>query len=795
MRGMGAAGRLPAVVLALVVGVLGGVLGEPFQALTAYAVTPAWAATEPAGPRHEPAAGTHLVTVAAPELADEVAVLLGAGQATGAVTRIAPRVLRVEGRPPGAEDLPGVEAVEPNGSGYRFLATPSDPGFGQQWGHVQTGITEAWSITTGDPGVTVAVVDSGLRGDHEDLVDNVVEQVSTGGGEVQTAALHSNNDVCGLGHGTQVAGVVGARGDNGLGVAGVAWRVGIVDIRVVELTPECHTSPPISDDAVTAALSYAVNRPGGPVDVVNLSLGGPDLECPTAVQAAVDDARAAGVVVVAAAGNLQGGMPGHPSVPASCHGVVSVGATGEDRRIADYSSQNGWVDLVAPGGADRTESDVIVTTGLTPPDYVGVAGTSFSAPYVAGVAALLRSFRPALTPDEIESLLERTATDLGTPGRDDVYGWGLVRPAEALEWLVEERPIPAPRPDPEFPVGDSGGSIEAPTPEPEAIRLDSGATTEAIPQAVAVSESIFDPGEADWAVVARSDDFADALAGSGLAFGVAPLLFTSPSGALARETRDELARAVTAGGDVYLLGGSAALPESLEAEILELGFNPVRLAGRAREETAVRIAQELDRRRISRLPYVLLATSHDWPDAVAGGSMAAWFGLPILLSPRDALHPATAQALDDLRPERIYVLGGTAALSDVVVRQAGTVSGVPAEKRIRLAGAARDGTAVAVAFAFEALLFSEDGLAPPLVVAVNVRRRDAFAHALSASMIAGTYGAPFVPIEGNDGTVVTDPAKDYLRGTGFDLLLAGGEDLISEEVADELTALSRPADA
>src|SRR5690606_36101495 len=124
---------------------------------------------------------------------------------------------------------------------------------------------------------------------------NIVSQVDAGTGEI--VAGSTDNDPCQVGHGTWVAGVVGALGNNATGVAGVNWNVSILDINTADPAVTC-AGP--TDAGTVAAIAHATEQGA---DVVNLSLGGPGLSCPTALQTVIDQARAAGTVVVAASGN------------------------------------------------------------------------------------------------------------------------------------------------------------------------------------------------------------------------------------------------------------------------------------------------------------------------------------------------------------------------------------------------------------------------------------------------------------------------------------------------------------
>jgi subtilisin family serine protease len=700
-------------------------------------------------------------------------------------------------------EVDGVVAVEPDRL-RRFALAPDDPDYPRQWAHQQTGIEQAWEAVAqrigavGSRGVRLAVVDSGVRGDHADLRANVAEQVDAAAHPVVAVGAGVDNDTCGLGHGTFVAGIAAGSGDNGRGVAGATWSVSLLDVAVSsQRNPEsCDPLGGVPDSAILRGLDHAVARGA---HVVNLSLGGFANACPTAYQTAVDAARAAGVVVVAAAGNgeQRAATKGLPSVPASCNGVIAVGATTRTGGVAGYSSANRWVDLVAPGGS-ATDAAGCSASALAPDCLLstdrsgGVSagqGTSFAAAYVSGAAALVRAVRPDLTPDQVEAVLERDARDLEPAGRDASSGWGALRADAALATALSGDPVRGPEPDPAFPVSDDA-SVEPPADSPTVTRITAGSgATAPIPQAVAVSQAVFAPGAAAHVVLARDDDYPDALAGSSLGFGVGPLLFTRAGESLDARTRDEIRRVLPPGGTVYLLGGTAVVPSAVDAELRHLGYQPLRLAGASREETAAQVARELRRRlRVleADVPSVaILVTRRDWPDAVSAGALGAYFGVPILLTGADDLHPATADVLRELDPAFLYVVGGRGAVSDAVVAQARRVTGADA---LRLGGGSRDATAVAVAREVEAI-FGRAGTQPRLALAANVSRDDGYAHALSASALAGVYSALYVPVLGNGGTVLTDVTVDYVRGLRIDAVLAGDVDVVAPTTGERLEAL------
>lgn len=678
-----------------------------------------------------------------------------------------------------------VATVEPNRI-REFLAVPDDPLYADQWAHQATGIEAAWDVTTGSADVLVAVVDSGIVASHTDL-GGILEQVDAGTGEIRPGAV--DNDPCQVGHGTWVAGVLGALGDNGRGVAGVSWNVSILDINTAD--PEVTCGGP-SDAGTIAAIAHAT-RQGA--DIVNLSLGGPALSCPRALQDVIDAARAAGTAIIAAAGNSGESTP---QVPGSCNGVISVGATDADGALAGYSTTNPYVDIAAPGGAGigTGYATEIATTswwqgGQRTAEYIAIAGTSFATPYVAGLAALMRAARPELSPDDIESLLQSTAVDLGPEGRDDGFGWGLAQGAAVIA-AAQGGAVPAPQPGPDFPVGSTDGG-QRPGGDVPVFRVSAGTgTTEAITQAVAVSQTVFAdadaPGDqsggvvARWAVVARADDHADALAGASLTLGVAPLLFSPSSGPLATPTALELARTLAPGSTVYLLGGEAALPATLDAELAALGFTPVRLAGPYREATAVAVADELDAvlqaGGLQPAPAAIVVNREDWPDAIAAGQLGAQLGLPVLLTPAGSLSPDTAAALDARQLAALYVVGGTVRVAEATMASA--LQQAQLDRAIRLAGEERTGTVVAVSGEVELLLAQTPLGRPANALAVNVRRADGYAHMLSATMPLASFTGVFLPVEGEGGTEVPPTTQAYAAGLGLPLALMGDVDLIAD---------------
>jgi type VII secretion-associated serine protease mycosin len=274
-----------------------------------------------------------------------------------------------------------------------------DPYRAGQWALPDVGFPESWPLTQG-AGVTVAVVDSGVLGSHEDLAGSVLpgaDFVSPGSGW---------NDQ--FGHGTFVAGLIAAHVGNGRGIAGAAPSVKILPVRVLD------SGGSGSSANVAAGIVYAVSHGAR---VINLSLGGSGAD--PGERAAIDYAIARGAVVVAAAGNsaLQGNAPIYP---AAFPEVLAVGAVDSHNARAAFSNYGSYVDLAAPG------VNVLSTYTGSTHSYAQGDGTSFAAPYASAAAALVRASNPKLDPAGVVHFLETTAIDLGTPGHDLGTGYGLV---------------------------------------------------------------------------------------------------------------------------------------------------------------------------------------------------------------------------------------------------------------------------------------------------------------------------------------------------------------------------------
>ncbi|MEV6761952.1 type VII secretion-associated serine protease mycosin [Streptomyces sp. NPDC051105] len=291
----------------------------------------------------------------------------------------------------------------------------------QQWGLSALHLDEAWGTTKGK-GVTVAVLDTGVEADHPDLVGNVL----------------TAKDMIGFGakpgertwarHGTAMAGIIAGHGHgigNDDGVMGVAPEAKILPVRVILEDGDSARGKARSSrgDALAEGIRWAADHGA---DVINLSLGDdsdsahPEPSEDEAIQYALKK----DVVVVASAGN--GGDKGdHISYPAAYPGVIAATAVDKFGTRAAFSTRRWYATVSAPG------VDIVIAD----PDhkYYEGWGTSAASAFVSGAVALIKAAHPGLTPAQIKKLLEDTARDAPSGGRDDSRGFGMIDPAAAIK--------------------------------------------------------------------------------------------------------------------------------------------------------------------------------------------------------------------------------------------------------------------------------------------------------------------------------------------------------------------------
>jgi len=285
------------------------------------------------------------------------------------------------------------------------LATPNDSGFGNQWHHNANRMNSAagWDIHTGSPGAAVAICDTGIRTTHQDFQLNRLEgynavdqQWESQGGSI--GPVHS--------HGTMTTGCAAANGNNGVGVVGVGWNLNHRMMRVSNSSGGGAYLSDIQHGARTAI--EAGDR------VASVSYSGPDESSNLTTATYI---KSLGGLLVWAAGN-DGRYLNFGNRDAD--DLIVVGATDSSDSKTSWSAYGPFMDLVAPGDG------IYTTDSGSNTDYEYVSGTSFSCPLTAGLVALIWSYNPSLTPDQVEDALKGGCDDLGSGGVDNSYGYGRI---------------------------------------------------------------------------------------------------------------------------------------------------------------------------------------------------------------------------------------------------------------------------------------------------------------------------------------------------------------------------------
>lgn len=340
---------------------------------------------------------------------------------------------------------PNVEYAEPNYVAH-ITQTPNDPYYTQQWGpqDIHADLAGDKVIPSQRANVSIAVLDTGINLNHEDLQASIVPGYNF--------IDNNNNPLDGHGHGTHVAGIAAAIINNGKGIAGIAGGAKIMPVKVMDDSGSGDYA------SIINGIKYAADHGA---KVISMSLGGPGSS--QAMQDAVDYAISRGASVVAASGNSNSSV----AFPGNCNGVITVGAVSSNNQRASFSNYGPEMDVVAPG------VNIISSYKGSASSYTTMSGTSMATPFVSGVAALVRAANSSLASSEVTKIIDQSATDLGTAGFDNYYGYGLVDANKAVDLALKGQtgnpsptPIPTPTPNPNPAPTPIPNPAPVPTPAP-----------------------------------------------------------------------------------------------------------------------------------------------------------------------------------------------------------------------------------------------------------------------------------------------------------------------------------------
>jgi uncharacterized repeat protein (TIGR02543 family) len=297
----------------------------------------------------------------------------------------------------------------------------SDPMISNEWYAATLEIEGAWDKGLDGRGVTVAVIDSGVNAAHEDLSGTFISGYNFTGSD--TAAYNIDN----TGHGTFVSGIIAAVKNNGKGLAGLADRVNLLELR-------CFDSKTTSTSNIVSAIAYATQQKA---DVINMSFGGTKQSLAESLREQIDKAAEQGIIMVSAVGNGEYGDITSLNYPAAFDSVVGVGMVDKTGIVDPRSQKNSSVYVTAPGvalpGLGNTDIDAYVSSGT---------GTSYAAPIVTCLAAMAKQTNKEINGEGFKKLLRDCAVDdVSSDGYDTSYGYGVVNARLMAEALTKDYDI------------------------------------------------------------------------------------------------------------------------------------------------------------------------------------------------------------------------------------------------------------------------------------------------------------------------------------------------------------------
>ncbi|MDO6657224.1 cell wall-binding repeat-containing protein [Anaerobacillus sp. 1_MG-2023] len=475
----------------------------------------------------------------------------------------------------------------------------------------QIHLIKGWELANVEASsLKVAVIDSGVDLTHPDLKRNLVDGINL----VEPSKSVQDID----GHGTKVSGLIGAVTNNQLGVVSPSRGTSIMPIKVTENgTGNLST--------VVQGIRYAIDHDA---DVINLSLG--NYNNSFALRTVIEEAISKNILIVGAAGNDNDSGVVFPAAYPDVLAVASV-KTGTEEK-ASFSNYGSLVDIAAPG------TD-IYSTSLNG-EYAFDKGTSMSAPIVASSGVLLKEYAPYLTNKQTFKLLKQTASAL-TNSYD--LGSGVLNMEGAINGVTEFNRI----------YGDT--AIDT------AIEISKKNWTTLEEQTLSIGG---DNKKGRFVVLTRSDDFPDSLAASPLASMLGSPILLTKKNSLSVSVMRELSR--LSANHVLVIGGNNAIPEAITEQLKSEGISSTRIAGDNRYETATKIANIVGSEKTKE---VFIVSGEKFPDALSISSFASRLGAPVLFTKSDSLPAETKAFLNDLDPDKAYVIGGESIIGKSVYSQ------------------------------------------------------------------------------------------------------------------------------
>jgi thermitase len=483
---------------------------------------------------------------------------------------------------------------------------------------------EAWDLLKPKKTPIVAVLDSGIDASNPDLKNKIYKPYN-----ILAPGTKPFDDV---GHGTHVAGIVGAQTNNGIGVSSLSKDSLIMPVKV-------GNASGISSIDIADGIYYAVDNGAS---IINISIGGYTKSL--YVESAIDYAYSRGVLVIAAAGN--DGISDY-SYPAALRNVISVaGVDSLTDSLANFSNYGDWVSLAAPAVNIFSTYPSNIDTNY-PLGYEHSSGTSMASPMVASLAALLKNQDPILSHNQVRWIMEASS--------EDYYGSeytqnGRINAYEALRLYNDYSRI----------YGDT--SVETSTWIAESGWPEGPSKRILTPKEPDLNPDILKE-EGTFAILASNQSFPDSLSAGALSYALdAPILLTYP-GRLNQSTIDTLHTLDI--NNVLVLGGPSAVSDSVLTGLINNGFSVNRLQGENRFETAAEVNDYVAQKG----GEVIVANGRNFPDALSVSSFSASNQIPIIFVEKGTIPEETKQFMDKYQFSKTVVIGGPEAVSDHVLQQ------------------------------------------------------------------------------------------------------------------------------